>query len=59
MHTRRRAIFATAAFFAGLCLPMMAQSQATYPNRAIKLVVPYSAGGLPATIVVKDRRRGR
>ena len=47
MHTRRRAIFATAAFFAGLCLPMMAQSQATYPNRAIKLVVPYSAGGLP------------
>ena len=50
MHTRRRAIFATAAFFAGLCLPMMAQSQATYPNRAIKLVVPYSAGGLPAPV---------
>jgi len=50
MHTRRRAIFATAAFFAGLCLPMMAQSQATYPNRAIKLVVPYSAGGLPDTV---------
>lgn len=50
MHTRRRAIFATAAFFAGLCLPMMAQSQAAYPNRAIKLVVPYSAGGLPDTV---------
>lgn len=29
---------------------MMAQSQATYPNRAIKLVVPYSAGGLPDTV---------
>jgi len=50
MHARRRAILATALFSAGLCLPMMAQSQAAYPNRAIKFVVPYSAGGLPDTV---------
>jgi tripartite-type tricarboxylate transporter receptor subunit TctC len=50
MHARRRAILATALLSAGLCLPLMAQSQAAYPNRAIKFVVPYSAGGLPDTV---------
>ncbi|MEO8543741.1 MAG: tripartite tricarboxylate transporter substrate-binding protein [Betaproteobacteria bacterium] len=50
MHARRRAILATALFTVGLGLPMMAQSQAAYPNRSIKFVVPYSAGGLPDTV---------
>jgi len=50
MSVRRHVIFATALFTVGLGLPMMAQSQATYPNRAIKFVVPYSAGGLPDTV---------
>jgi len=49
MHARRRTAFAFTLLVASMALPMMAQAQA-YPNRAIKLVVPYSAGGLPDTV---------
>jgi tripartite-type tricarboxylate transporter receptor subunit TctC len=31
-------------------LPLFAQAQAAYPNRSIKFIVPYSAGGLPDTV---------
>jgi len=50
MFTRRRTVLAAALVATGLVLPMLAQAQATYPNRAIKFVVPYSAGGLPDTV---------
>ena len=50
MTVRRRALVATALFTAALSLPMLAQAQAAYPDRAIKFVVPYSAGGLPDTV---------
>lgn len=33
-----------------LLLPGYASAQAAYPNRPIKFVVPYSAGGLPDTV---------
>ena len=37
---------ATGAF----CVPLLASAQAAYPNKPIKFVVPYSAGGLPDTV---------
>ncbi|MDB5939842.1 MAG: hypothetical protein JWP77_2206, partial [Polaromonas sp.] len=33
-----------------LALPLLAHAQGAYPNRPIKFVVPYSAGGLPDTV---------
>ena len=50
MSARRRTVLATTVFAACLALPMFAQAQSAYPNRAIKFVVPYSAGGLPDTV---------
>lgn len=50
MHPHRRTVLATAFFTACLALPLAAQAQGTYPNRPIKFVVPYSAGGLPDTV---------
>lgn len=50
MHARRRTVLATAFFAASLALPLFAQAQSAYPNRPIKFVVPYSAGGLPDTV---------
>jgi len=50
MFSRRRTVLAAALVATGLVLPMLAQAQAAYPNRAIKFVVPYSAGGLPDTV---------
>ncbi len=50
MSARRRTLLATTVFAACLALPMFAQAQSAYPNRAIKFVVPYSAGGLPDTV---------
>ncbi len=50
MTVRRRAIVATALFCAAVCLPRLVQAQAAYPDRPIKFVVPYSAGGLPDTV---------
>lgn len=51
MFTPRRTAIAAALFVACFAaVPMLAQAQSAYPNRAIKLVVPYSAGGLPDTV---------
>ncbi|MCW5644907.1 MAG: tripartite tricarboxylate transporter substrate binding protein [Rhodoferax sp.] len=50
MSARRRTVLATTVVAACLALPMFAQAQSSYPNRAIKFVVPYSAGGLPDTV---------
>lgn len=48
---RRVLLLATALLAAGtLVLPMLAQSQSVYPNKPIKFVVPYAAGGLPDTV---------
>ena len=51
MKQRRFLLLGTAAAMAGaLALPMLANAQGAYPNRPIKFVVPYSAGGLPDTV---------
>lgn len=50
MHARRRIVLAATLFTACLTLPVVAQAQGAYPNRPIKFVVPYSAGGLPDTV---------
>jgi tripartite-type tricarboxylate transporter receptor subunit TctC len=50
MSFLRRSLLATAVIGATLALPLVAQAQAGYPNRSIKFVVPYSAGGLPDTV---------
>lgn len=46
----RRTLLATAVIGATAALPLLAQAQAAYPNRPIKFIVPYSAGGLPDTV---------
>ena len=44
-------MFAAALLGTGtLVLPVLAGAQAAYPNRAIRFVVPYAAGGLPDTV---------
>ncbi|MDB5929380.1 MAG: hypothetical protein JWR60_1087 [Polaromonas sp.] len=51
MKQRRFILLRIATALAGaLALPMLAHAQAAYPNRPIKFVVPYSAGGLPDTV---------
>ncbi len=50
MHPRRPFLLYTACLAVGLALPLFAQAQAAYPNRSIKFIVPYSAGGLPDTV---------
>ena len=48
-----RQIFSLAATLlaaATLMSPVPARSQSVYPNRPIKFVVPYAAGGLPDTV---------
>jgi tripartite-type tricarboxylate transporter receptor subunit TctC len=48
--TSRRALLgAGAALCLGL-LPMVASAQAAYPNKPIKFIVPYLAGGFPDTV---------
>ena len=47
MKQRRFLLLGTAA---ALALPLLAHAQGAYPNRPIKFVVPYSAGGLPDTV---------
>lgn len=47
--TRRALVHACVALSAGL-LPLAANAQTSYPNKPIKFVVPYSAGGLPDTV---------
>jgi len=50
MHsmTRRTLLVAVAAFVTTLATPVLAQ--ADYPNKPIKFIVPYAAGGLPDTV---------
>ena len=50
MPSRRPFMVAAALLAAGFSLPWQAQAQAAYPNRSIKFIVPYSAGGLPDTV---------
>nr|MDP2190087.1 tripartite tricarboxylate transporter substrate binding protein [Rhodoferax sp.] len=51
MKQRRILLLATALLAAGtLVAPMLARAQGAYPNKPIKFVVPYSAGGLPDTV---------
>ncbi len=50
MPTRRPFLIVTACLAAGLTLPLLAQAQTAYPNRSIRFIVPYSAGGLPDTV---------
>ncbi len=40
---------ASAVALAALLTPLAAHAQAPYPSQAIKLIVPYAAGGLPDT----------
>jgi tripartite-type tricarboxylate transporter receptor subunit TctC len=47
---RRSLMLASAMLLAGMLLPQFAAAQAGYPNRPIKFVVPYAAGGLPDTV---------
>ena len=47
--TRRVLAHACVALSAGL-LALGANAQTSYPNKPIKFVVPYSAGGLPDTV---------
>jgi tripartite-type tricarboxylate transporter receptor subunit TctC len=48
---RRIFLLAAAAVAAGvLSMPLTAGAQGTYPNRAIRFVVPYAPGGLPDTV---------
>ena len=49
--TRRMLLAAVAECSIGsLCFASLAQTQTAYPNKPIKFVVPYSAGGLPDTV---------
>jgi tripartite-type tricarboxylate transporter receptor subunit TctC len=46
----RRAFLATLLASTSLGVATLAQAQTAYPNKPIKFVVPYSAGGLPDTV---------
>ena len=51
MSTRRSMLWVCALSAAAmLASPGVAQAQATYPNKTIRLVVPNPAGGLPDTV---------
>lgn len=51
MKQRRFLLLGTAAVMAGsFMLSTSAHAQGAYPNKPIKFVVPYSAGGLPDTV---------
>ncbi|WP_411878929.1 Bug family tripartite tricarboxylate transporter substrate binding protein [Polaromonas sp. YR568] len=50
MKPHRRSFMLAGAMLAGMLLPQFAAAQAAYPNRPIKFVVPYAAGGLPDTV---------
>ena len=51
MQQRRNLLLAgTALAIANMVLPAAVQAQAAYPNRPIKFIVPYAAGGFPDTV---------
>ncbi|MDO8252255.1 MAG: tripartite tricarboxylate transporter substrate binding protein [Rhodoferax sp.] len=49
MKPRRHLLQAALLLACGL-IPALSQAQAAYPNRSIRFIVPYSAGGLPDTV---------
>ncbi len=51
MTQRRRFLLASSLLTASLLvLPTLAGAQGAYPNRPIKFIVPYAAGGFPDTV---------
>ena len=50
MSSRRPFVIGAALLAAGLAVPAWVTAQAAYPNRSIRFIVPYSAGGLPDTV---------
>ena len=53
MKQRRHLIHLIASFVLAtgtLALPLQASAQSAYPNKPIRFIVPYSAGGLPDTV---------
>lgn len=51
MKTRRSIVLTAAVLAAGvLTLPTLGHAQAAYPNKPLRFIVPYSAGGLPDTV---------
>ena len=50
MSSRRQLVIGAALLAAGLATPAWVTAQAAYPNRSIRFIVPYSAGGLPDTV---------
>ncbi len=51
MQQRRTLLLATALLAVGtLAVPPLASAQTAYPNKPIRFIVPYSAGGLPDTV---------
>ena len=51
MTTRRALVLIAALITAGaLALPMPTLAQGAYPNKPIKFIVPYAAGGFPDTV---------
>ena len=50
MTANRRTLLGACAALSLVCLPLAANAQVAYPNRPIKFVVPYSAGGFPDTV---------
>ena len=49
-HRRILLLVASLLAASALVLPPLARAQGVYPNRPIKFVVPYAAGGLPDTV---------
>ena len=45
MTTRRESVLKTIALLAATALPLSALAQAVYPNKPIRLIVPFPAGG--------------
>ncbi|MDB5964213.1 MAG: tripartite tricarboxylate transporter substrate binding protein [Polaromonas sp.] len=50
MNTRRTLLLAAVAVASSLVAPLSVHAQGAYPNRPIRFVVPYAAGGLPDTV---------